>query len=134
MSVIIRKLYGVKPDLEARLRAQGIKDSNDLLLRCKSECDLNDLARTIGVERETLVQLVHRADLARIRGIGEAYMALLEAGGIASMKDLASSSPEALRARLTRINDEHRFVGRIPALAMVNGWVSKAQRLPRSMG
>jgi hypothetical protein len=37
-----------------------------------------------------------------------------------------------LRARLTRVNADRKLVGRVPALAMVNGWVSKAQHLPRA--
>ena len=32
--VIIHKLYGIEPTLETKLKAQGIKDSEDLLRAC----------------------------------------------------------------------------------------------------
>ena len=80
-----------------------------------------------------MTQLLHRAELARIRGIGETYTKLLEEAGVVSTRDLASTSPEDLRAKLTRINADKRLVGRVPALAMVSGWVSKAKRLPQAL-
>ena len=40
--------------------------------------------------------------------------------------------PEELRDRLNKVNEEKKLVGRIPALAMVNGWVRRAQYLTQS--
>lgn len=131
MGVVIHKLYGIQPGLEARLKARGIKDSEDLLSACRSEADLLELARFAGVDPGLIRRLVHRADLARIRGIGETYTMLLEEAGVATVIDLAASSPEKLREQFTTINSQKRLVGRVPAQAMVNGWVNKAQRLPK---
>ena len=131
MTVIIHKLYGIEPTLEAILKARGIKDSEDLLRACRTPREVAELARTAGTEVTLLTRLMHRADLARIRGIGETYMKLLEAVGVSSTRELAASHPEDLRARLTRANADQKLVGRIPAEAMVNGWVTKAQRLAK---
>ena len=76
------------------------------------------------------MKLLHRAELVRIRGIGETYTMLLEEAGVTTARDLAATAPDDLRARLTRINADKKLVGRVPAQAMVNGWVSKAQRMP----
>lgn len=133
MSVIIHKLYGINPTLETKLKARGIKDSEDLLSACRTPREVADLARSAGTEVSIIMRLLHRAELARIRGIGGTYTMLLEEVGVSSTRDLAASSPEDLRARLTRVNADKQLVGRVPALAMVNGWVNKAQRLPRHL-
>jgi predicted flap endonuclease-1-like 5' DNA nuclease len=133
MAVVLHKLYGVEPTLENKLKERGIKDSEDLLKHCGSPAELGQLAEATGVEPVVLKQLVHRADLARIRGVGEAYTQLLEAAGVSTLGDLAERCPEDLRDQFTRINGEHKLVGRVPALAMVNGWVTKAKRLPKTL-
>ncbi len=80
-------------------------------------------------DRDQLITIYHRADLERIRGIGDAYIVLLEEVGVHSAQDLAVLKPEELRDRLNKVNEEKKLVGRIPALAMVNGWVRRAQYL-----
>lgn len=130
MCVIIHKLYGIEPSLEMKLKARGIKDSEDLLRACRTPRDVAELAQSADLEVSVLMKLLHRAELARIRGIGETYTMLLEEAGVSTTRELAATAPDDLRGRLTRINASKKLVGRIPAQAMVNGWVSKAQRMP----
>ncbi len=134
MGVVLGKLYGMQPDLEAKLRQLSIKDSSDLLRLGKSPDAVVELARALDVEPSVIVQLMHRAELAQIRGVGGTYTMLLEKAGIHTLRDLAASSPEDLQAQFSRINSDQRLVGRVPALAMVNGWISKARRLPSLVG
>lgn len=129
MSIIIHKLYGVDPNLESKLKMLGIKDNEDLLRACSSHGAMMEMARSADVDISIVRRLIHRAELARIRGIGETYTMLLEEAGVATAHDLAGSSPEDLKARLNSINAEKQLVGRVPALAMINGWVNKAQKL-----
>ena len=132
MCVIIHKLYGIEPTLEMKLKARGIKDSEDLLLACRTSQEVAELARLSGTDISLIMRLLHRAELARIRGIGETYTMLLEEAGVSSARDLASAEPINLRDKLTVINADKKLVGRVPAQAMVNGWVYKAQRLPNA--
>ena len=132
MSMMLNKLYGMDDEAETKLKARGIKYTDELLTACESISALNELARATGVDRNYLAKLSHRADLERIRGIGDAYIALLEEIGVNSACDLASVSPDELRDRLNKANAEKRLVGRIPAPAMVNGWVKRAQYLTQS--
>ncbi len=131
MVVVLSKLHGVDRELEARLKVKGVKDSEDLIDLCARTEDMDQLAAELRTDTETLRALVNRANLARIRGIGEAYTVLLEAAGVKSVGDLATRSPDELRAQMEHINESQRVVGRVPALAMVNGWVNKAQKLPK---
>lgn len=132
MSMMLNKLYGMVDEAEIKLRARGIKYTDDLLTACGSTTKLNELAKATGVDRNYLATMSHRADLERIRGIGDAYIALLEEVGVHSANELANIEPEELRERLNKVNAEKKMVGRIPAPAMVNGWVKRAQYLTRS--
>lgn len=131
MAVVLAKLYGVERDLETQLKSRGIKDSEDLLARYRSLGSASALAADLGLDDDTAMCLVNRAQLARIRGIGEAYTMLLEAAGVKTVQQLADRSPEQLRGQFEHINETARIVGRVPALPMVNGWVAKAQRTPQ---
>lgn len=133
MSIVIHKLPGVDSAIETKLKELGIKDSDDLLRACSSVVAINKLAASAELDSKELTRLVHRADLARLRGVGDAYTQLLEAAGVRTLGDLAARCPEDLREQFGRINGEQRLVGRVPALAMVNGWVMKAQRLHRTL-
>ncbi len=132
MTMMLNKLYGMQDDAESRLKACGIKYTDDLLIACDKVDGLAKLAQTTGVDPNYLLTIYHRADLERIRGIGDAYIVLLEEVGVCSAKDLAAIQPEELRARLNKVNEEKKLVGRIPAPAMVSGWVKRAQYLTRS--
>lgn len=132
MTMMLNKLYGMEDDAESRLKACGIKYTDDLLTACEKTDGLTQLAQVTGVDPAYLVTIVQRADLERIRGIGDAYIVLLEEVGVCTAKDLANIQPEELRDRLNKVNEEKKLVGRIPAPAMVNGWVKRAQYLTRS--
>jgi predicted flap endonuclease-1-like 5' DNA nuclease len=136
MCVIIHKLYGIEPTLEMKLKSRGIKDSEDLLQACRTPREVAELAQSSGVEISILMKLLHRAELARIRGIGETYTMLLEEAGVNTARDLAAAAPDDLRARLTRINTDKKLVGRVPAQAMVNACrvLSSDRRRPVAAG
>lgn len=132
MTMMLNKLYGMDDDAEARLKAYGIKYTDDLLAACNVMNGIERLALATGVDREHLTIIHQRADLERIRGIGDAYLVLLEESGVRNARELALIKPEDLRDRLNKVNEEKQLVGRIPALAMVNGWVRRAQYLTRA--
>jgi predicted flap endonuclease-1-like 5' DNA nuclease len=131
MAVVLTKLYGVDRELETKLKAKGVKDSEDLIALCQKSGGVDALAQEVGIDSETLSSLVNRANLVRIRGIGEAYTMLLEEAGVKTVGELATRSPDQLRGQLEQINENRKVVGRVPALAMVNGWVNKAQKFPQ---
>ena len=133
MAVVLNRLNGMSREIVARLKAQGIKNSRDLLGACRTPAARRELAERIGMDPTHLLVLAHRADMARIRNIGGVYGRLLEEAGVSTVGELARRSPERLRAELNAINAEKRMAGRVPAQAMVNGWVSKARNLPQAV-
>ncbi len=133
MSVPIREVKGVTPELESKLRDEGIKDSDQLLERLKTAAARRDLASMLRIDHEVVMELANRADLIRIRGVAGAYSDLLESAGVDTVKELSDRVPENLQAKLARINEQMKLVHRTPTVEMVEDWVSQARALPRGL-
>ena len=77
MAISIGKLKGMNADLEAKLKAEGLGDSDKLLAATKAPADRKALAKKIGAgEREILELRVwnHRVDHAHVRGLSGAVI------------------------------------------------------------
>jgi predicted flap endonuclease-1-like 5' DNA nuclease len=131
MAIATRKLRGITADLETRLKARGLKDSDQLLEAARTPGGRDELAKAVGATTAEILELANRADLARIQGIGQVFSDLLEQAGVDTVKELARRVPENLHARLVAVNAEKKLAGRIPTLDMVKDWVAQAKELPK---
>ncbi len=128
MSLAIGKLRGMTPELEAKLKARGVKDADDLFNAALTRKGREELAAYAGVSPQTILELANRADLARIKGIAGVYSDLLEEAGVDTVRELAKRDPEHLHAQLLAINAQKALTARPPALKTVKTWVSLAKR------
>lgn len=78
-----------------------------------------------------ILELANRADLARVRGIGEVYSNLLEEAGVDSVKELANRRPDHLHSRLLEVNIRKRLTLHTPDFERVRSWVAQAKLLPK---
>ena len=131
MKVRMRELRGVTADLHGRLREHGMQDSDQLLDVGRTLVGRKELASKTGADPKHILDLVNRADLARIRGIGSAYSNLLEEAGVDTVKELATRRADNLFAKLLEINAAKKLVGRTPTQQMVQDWISQAKELPK---
>ncbi len=131
MTVPIGKLRGMTADIEAKLRAQGIFNSDQLLELTRTPSDRQALAETLGVESRVVLELANRADLARVKGIGGVFSDLLEHAGVDTVKELATRRPDNLYATLVEVNDREHLAGRAPTQNAVESWVEQARALPK---
>jgi len=131
MAISIGKLKGMSTELEAKLKEQGIYNSDQLLGAAQTPAGRKALAEHAGVESRAILELANRADLARVRGIGGVFSDLLEQAGVDTVKELATRRPDNLHAKLREINAQRELAGRVPALNMVQDWVAQAQDLPK---
>ena len=74
---------------------------------------------------------MNRADLSRVKGIGEGYADLLEAAGVDTVPELAQRKPENLYQKLAEVNEAKKLVRQLPTAAKVADWVEHAKGLPR---
>jgi len=128
MSLAIKKLGGMTPELEAKLKARGLKDTDALFNAALTPKGREELAAFAGVPVQTILELANRADLARIKGIAGVYSDLLEEAGVDTVKELKKRVPEKLHAKLLEINEQKKLTAQPPALKIVKTWISLARR------
>src|SRR3954468_1870678 len=84
----------------ARLHANGVHSTEDVLQKGARADGRRALAKTTGVRLATVETLARRADLLRLSDIGPEHVLLLEAAGVKSVPDLATRDAAALGATL----------------------------------
>lgn len=113
-----------------RLEGAGIDTVEKLLELGSTLNGRQALSQSTGLSARRILNWVNRADLARIKGIGEEYADLLEAAGVRNVPNLAERDASQLHRRLKEVNTSKRLVRRVPAVSRVSNWVVQAQGLP----
>lgn len=112
-----------------RLRKARIRTTEALLKRGGTRRGRREVAKTTGLTEKQILEWVNRADLMRVKGIGEEYSDLLEHAGVDTVKELKNRKPANLHAKMIEINQKKRLVRRLPTESMVESWVDHAKRL-----
>ncbi len=126
----INEIRGIQVSTAEKLAAAGISTSDLLLEAGKTTAGRKELAAKIGVDTKEVLELVNRADLARVRGIGEIYSNLLEEAGVDTVVELSRRVPANLLAKLIDLT-QAGHARRAPTLAQVGDWVKQAKELGR---
>jgi predicted flap endonuclease-1-like 5' DNA nuclease len=125
----IDAIEGIGPKYATKLRKAGIRTTEALLKRGGSRSGRKKVAAAGGFTETQILEWVNRADLMRVKGVGEEYSGLLEAAGVDTVKELRTRKASSLHAKLVEINTRKRLVRRLPTEAMVAGWVTNAAKL-----
>ena len=129
----IEAIEGIGDIYGAKLRSAGIITTEALLERCVSPADRKDLAEETGIDPTYILDWANRADLFRIKGVGEEYSDLLEAAGVDTVPELGQRNADNLYQKLLEVNDEKKLVRRPPSHNAVIDWVAQAKDLPRAL-
>jgi predicted flap endonuclease-1-like 5' DNA nuclease len=124
-------IEGIGPVYAERLRAAGIGTVEALLRAGATPEGRKELAERTRIGDEYILDWVNRADLMRVRGVGEEYSDLLEKAGVDTVIELAQRNANNLYQKLRQVNAEKRLVRRLPTRGMVTRWVAQAKVLPR---
>ena len=131
-SLPVSRIRGANDKAVAALRAQGVRNADALLDKGGTDKGRKELAAATGLAHDTVLELVNRADLARIVGIGRQFSNLLEDCGVDTVKELAQRKPENLHATLVE-KAAASGVKRSPTMTEVTSWVAQAKELPRKV-
>ena len=131
MAISIGKLKGMNADLEAKLKAEGLGDTDKLLAATKAPADRKALAKKVGAGERDILELANRADLSRVKGVAGVFSDLLEQAGVDTVKELAKRRPDNLHAKIKEVNDASQLAKRIPTAGDVESWVNQAKGLPK---
>ncbi|WP_345244379.1 DUF4332 domain-containing protein [Nibrella saemangeumensis] len=130
MKVSISQMKGISESLVQALKTKGIDNSDELLEVAKTAKGRKTIADEAGVPTSDILELVNRADLSRIKGVGRVISDLLEEAGVDTVKELARRSPQNLHAKMLEINQSKQLTSRPPTLAQIEDFVSQAKELP----
>lgn len=128
----VREIRGIQIPTAEKLSTSGVKTADQLLEAGRTPQGRKNLAAELGISPQEVLELVNRADLARVKGIGEVYSNLLEQAGVDTIVELSRRAPANLHAKLV----EQTLAGdarRAPTLAEVEEWVQQAKDLGRKI-
>ena len=127
----IANIEGVGPVYAAKLAEAGVTTTDKLLEVAGAKAGRVKLAVDTGVSETLVLEWVNRADLFRIKGIGEEISDLLESAGVDSVPELAARVPANLHAKLAEVNEAKQLVRQLPSLSQVEQFVAEAKTLDR---
>lgn len=127
----LTEVEGIGATYAEKLAQIGIATTEALLAKGATPKGRAEIAEKSGVSGKLILKWLNRADLFRVKGIGEEYADLLEAAGVDTVPELAQRNAENLYHKLVEVNADKKLVRRVPSLSQVNGWVEQAKALPR---
>lgn len=129
----LAKIEGIGKVYDAKMKAAGITSTEALLEAGATPKGRKDLAEKTGISDTLILEWVNRADLFRVKGIGEEYSDLLEAAGVDTVPELAQRKAENLFQKLEEVNAAKKLVRKMPTQAQVAGWIEQAKSLERKV-
>lgn len=105
-----------------KLGKAGIRNTSALLEKGATRSERRELARTTGISEALILQWVNRADLMRVKGIGQEYLGLLENVGVDTLDELANRDVDGLLQAMEKVNSSRKLVGKLPARRQVLEW------------
>ena len=125
----IDAIEGIGHKHATTLRKNGIRTTERLLKVANSRRGRKRLAERTKIPQSLLLEWVNRADLMRIKGVGEEYSDLLEAAGVDTVRELRRRNAANLLRTMVAVNTKKKLVRRLPTEAMVDRWVEHAKLL-----
>jgi len=127
----LTKIEGIGATYAEKLQAAGIDSIEALLEQGATSSGRQSIVAQTGISDKLVLDWVNRADLMRVKGIGEEYADLLEAAGVDTVPELAQRNPDNLHAKMVAVNQDKHLVRRVPGKLQVANWVAIAKELPR---
>ena len=125
----IDAIEGIGVKYARTLRKAGIRTTEALLKRGATRTGRRQLSEETGFTTHQILEWVNRADLFRVKGIGEEYSDLVESAGVDTVKELRTRNAANLTAKMIEVNQKKRLVRRLPTESMVSGWIASAKDL-----
>ncbi len=125
------KIEGIGGAYEKKLNAIGLFSVEDLLEKGATPKGRKELCDKTKISDALILKWVNRADLFRIKGIGEEYGDLLEAAGVDTVPELAQRKADNLYQKVVETNNAKKLVRKLPAQSQIKNWIDQAKKLPR---
>ena len=130
MSSVI-DIEGIGEIYSQKLHEAGVATTDELLRQGATPGGRKELAHKTSIGDRLILKWVNRADLFRVKGIGEQYSDLLAAAGVETVLELAQRRADHLHQKMAETNEAKKLVRVVPGPEQVAEWVKQAQKLPR---
>lgn len=127
----LEDVEGIGKSYAAKLRKGGIRSQKQLLDVGSTKKGRSGIAKDCNISEKLVLGWVNRADLCRVKGVGEEYADLLECAGVDTVPELSNRNASNLHLTMADVNKKKKLVRQLPSEKMVKGWVSQAKKLPR---
>jgi len=117
-------LSGISDEDVERLRAAGIRHTNQFLHRASLEIDRKRLSKKTGISPERLYEFANQCTMLEVSGM-DRWIALMRRLGINSMKDLRAQDAAQLHSTLV----EAIGLAGPPGVSDVQYWISQSTAL-----
>ena len=117
-------LRGISAGDVARLRARGIRHTNQLLHRTSLGIDRERLSKRTGISTDRLFEFVNQCTLLEVSGMDH-FLPVIRRLGIESMGDLRAQDARMLHSKVV---DAVGLAG-APSFSDVQYWISQATAL-----
>jgi predicted flap endonuclease-1-like 5' DNA nuclease len=124
-------IEGIGEVYAQKLHEAGVATTEALLEQGATPHGRKDLAEKTGISDRLILKWVNRADLFRVKGIGEQYSDLLAAAGVETVLELAQRRADHLHQKMVETNEAKKLVRVVPGQEQVADWVAQAHKLPR---
>lgn len=125
----IKKIEGIGPVYADQLAKANVRTTEALLKAGATRQGRKGLAAATGLSDHQVLEWVNRADLMRVKGVGEEYSDLLEASGVDTVRELRNRNAKNLFNKMLEVNEKKNLVRRTPTESMVENWVAQAKTL-----
>ncbi len=125
----IDAIEGIGHKHATKLRKARVRTTEALLKAGATRKGRKELAEATGLSDHQILEWVNRADLMRVKGVGEEYSDLLEAAGVDTVKELRRRNAANLLGAMVEVNTKKRLVRRLPTQSMVERWIGHAKEL-----
>ena len=130
MGLRLANLETLAADDIGRLEALGFSNTDDFLLLTSTKDRRAELAVRAGLDEAVVIRIGRLADLARVAGLIEPHVVLLEALGVEGVSTLREQDPSLLVKALRRKNVELQLVRSVPPESTIARWIGDAKALP----
>ncbi|WP_428610253.1 DUF4332 domain-containing protein [Sedimenticola sp.] len=128
----LTQIEGIGEKYSGKLQEAGIATQEELLAAGSTPKGRKALADQSTISEKLILGWVNRADLARVKGIGEEYADLLELSGVDTVPELAQRNAANLQQKMQEVAETRgNVVRRVPSQSEVEKWVAQAKELPR---
>jgi predicted flap endonuclease-1-like 5' DNA nuclease len=127
----IEELEQIDSITAEKLRSVGINTVLKLLENTKTTKQREEISNKTGIDVSQILRYANMADLFRVHGIGREYSDLLEHSGVDTIIELSKRNAINLTEKIEEVNNEYKFVKKLPSLNEVQDWINQSKELER---